>query len=54
MDKKQALAFLKNALDEATSKGAFQNLEYVNALITAYNILAEEINKNIEYDKTTN
>jgi len=43
MDKKQALEFIKTALNEAVSKGAFQNLDYVYALITAYNVLAEEI-----------
>jgi hypothetical protein len=51
MDKKQALQFLKKALDEAVSKGAFQNLEYVHALITAFNIIAEDLKQ--EEDEAT-
>jgi hypothetical protein len=43
MDKKQALQFLKSALDEAVSKGAFKNLEYVHALISAFNIISENL-----------
>ena len=43
MDKKQALAFIKKALDEAAASGAFKNLEYISAVIAAYNIIAEEL-----------
>jgi hypothetical protein len=51
MDKKQALAFLKKALDEAAASGAFKNLEYISAVIAAYNILAEDLKD--KEDETT-
>lgn len=45
MNTKQALEVIKGALDLATSKGAFVNLETSAAIIQAYNVLSEKITK---------
>jgi len=48
MTTKQALEVIKGALDLATSKGAYVNLETSAAIIQAYNILSEKISKEDE------
>lgn len=45
MNTKQALDVIKSALDLATSKGAFHNLETSAAIIQAFNVLNEKIGK---------
>jgi len=45
MKPEQALQLIKQALDEAVSQGSFKNLDYINAIITAYNVVAEKVNK---------
>ena len=45
MDKKQALAFIKQILDAASKSGLFENLESSMAAANAYNIIANEITK---------
>ena len=48
MNTKQALEVIKGALDLATSKGAFTNLETSAAIIQAYNVLSEKLTKEDE------
>ena len=43
MKPEQALQLIKEALDAAAAQGAFKNLEYINAVISAYNSIYEEI-----------
>ena len=45
MDKKQALAFIKQILDAASKSGLFENLEASMTTANAYNIIAQEILK---------
>ena len=45
MNTKQALEVIKGALDLATSKGAYVNLETSAAIIEAFNVLSKEISK---------
>jgi len=45
MTTKQALEVIKGALDLATSKGAYNNLETSAAIIQAFNVLSEKITK---------
>ena len=44
MKPEQAILLIKEALDAAAAQGAFKNLEYINAVIAAYNSIYEEIN----------
>ena len=44
MKPEQALLLIKEALDAAAAQGAFKNLEYINAVIAAYNTIYEKIN----------
>lgn len=44
METQQALQLIKQALDEAVAQGAYKNLEFINAIITAYNQISNEIN----------
>lgn len=44
MKPEQALLLIKEALDAAAAQGAFKNLEYINAVIAAYNSIYEKIN----------
>lgn len=48
MTTKQALEVIKGALDMATSKGAYTNLETSAAIIQAFNVLSEKISKEDE------
>ena len=43
MNEKQAMEVLKAALDLATSKGVFLNLNDCNAIIQAFNTIAKKI-----------
>ena len=43
MNEKQALEILKAALDLATSKGVFMNLNDCNTIIQAYNIISQKL-----------
>jgi hypothetical protein len=54
METKQALQLIKQALDDATAQGSYKNLDYINAIITAYNVVAEEINKEDKNVKKVN
>lgn len=45
MTTKQALEVIKGALDLATSKGAYVNLETTAAIVQAFNVLSEKITK---------
>ena len=42
MNEKQALEVLKAALDLATSKGVFTNLNDCNTIIQAFNVIAKK------------
>jgi hypothetical protein len=46
MDKKQAGLIIKEALDKSLSKGVFENMQDVAALLTAFQILIKEDKKN--------
>lgn len=48
MNQKQALEVLKAALDLATQKGVFQNLDSSFAVIQAFNVISEKL---LKYDK---
>lgn len=43
MNEKQALEVLKAALDLATSKGVWSNLNDCNAIIQAFNTIAQKV-----------
>ena len=43
MNEKQSLEVIKAALDLATSKGVWSNLNDCNAIIQAFNVLAKKI-----------
>lgn len=43
MNEKQALDVLKSALDLATQKGVFPNLESSAAIIQAFNVISEKL-----------
>lgn len=45
MNKEEALQFIKQALNEATAQGAFKTLDYTYAVVSAFNVIAEELNK---------
>ena len=51
MDNKQALQLIKQALDEAVAQGAYKNLDFIHAIITAYNQLSENLNKEKDVKK---
>lgn len=48
MNKEQALAILKQAIDEAIRKGAFQNLETIQQIILSLSYINNELNKEKE------
>ena len=43
MNEKQALEVIKAALDAATQKGVFPNLESSFAIVQAYNVIFEKL-----------
>lgn len=45
MNKDQALQILKAAIDEAISKGAYQNLETIQQIILSLSYINQELNK---------
>jgi hypothetical protein len=45
MNEKQALDVIKAALDLATSKGVFQNLDSTYAVVQAFNVISEKVLK---------
>jgi hypothetical protein len=45
MNEKQAIEIIKAALDLATSKGVFQNLDSTNAVVQAYNVINDKLLK---------
>lgn len=45
MNEKQAIEVLKAALDLATGKGVYSNLNDMNTIITAYNFVASKLIK---------
>lgn len=45
MNEKEALNVIKAALDIANAKGVFQNLEAAYAVIQAFNVISDKINK---------
>jgi hypothetical protein len=53
MKPQQALQLIKEALDAAAAQGAFKNLEYINAVIAAYNSIYEKINDTSKGDVST-
>jgi len=53
MNEKQALEVLKAALDLATQKGVFQNLDSSFAVIQAYNVISEKLHKDDKADADT-
>ena len=54
MNEKQALEIIKAALDQATQKGVFQNLDSSFAVIQAFNVLSEKLIKKDETDAVSN
>jgi hypothetical protein len=54
MKPEQALQLIKEALDAAAAQGAFKNLEYINAVIAAYNTIYEKINTDCKGDVQEN
>lgn len=53
LNEKQSLEIIKAALDLATSKGVFTNLDSSFAVIQAYNVLSEKHIKKDEADAIT-
>lgn len=51
METQQALQLIKQALDEAVAQGAYKNLDFINAIITAYNQISEDLNKEKDVKK---
>ena len=50
MNEKQALEVIKAALDLATQKGVFPNLDSSFAVIQAFNVLSEKLVKDDKQD----
>lgn len=53
MNQKQALEVLKAALDLATQKGVFQNLDSSFTVIQAFNVISEKLLKDDKADADT-
>lgn len=51
MNTQQALQVIKNTLDEALKVGAIKTIEHANAIIQAFSVLQNAVNKN---DATAN
>lgn len=54
MNEKQALEVLKTGLDLATAAGVFKNLNDCNAIISAFNVIAQKFAKDEQDHADTN